>query len=142
MVQMKIAICTSGKVKEPIKTLLLNYLNRISKYAATELKEYKSKDYEKKLIESKNKSFLVLLDERGKELDSKELASFLEEHTGKNICFAIGPAEGFSGALKKEADFTLSLSRLTLQHDLAALVLSEALYRSFTIINNHPYHKD
>ena len=142
MVQMKIAICTSGKVKEPIKTLLLNYLNRISKYTAVELKEYKSKDYEKKLIESKNKNFLVLLDERGEELDSKGLANFLKKHLDKNICFAIGSAEGFSGALKKEADFTLSLSRLTLQHDLATLVLSEALYRSFAIINNHPYHKD
>ena len=141
MVQMKIAICTSGKVKEPIKTLLLNYLNRISKHTTAELKEYK-KDYEKKLIESKNKSFLVLLDERGKALDSKDLAEFLEKHMDKNVCFAVGPAEGFSETLKKEADFTLSLSRLTLQHDLAALVLSEALYRSFTIINNHPYHKD
>ena len=85
---------------------------------------------------------LVLLDSRGKQLSSEELAEFLErEQIGAvPLLFAVGGSDGFSEETRKHAGFTLSLGKMTLPHELARVVLMEQIYRAFTILKHHPYH--
>ena len=74
---------------------------------------------------------------------SEELADFIREHQERNpapLVFAVGPADGFSEQLRGQADFVLSLGKMTLAHELARVVLLEQVYRAFTILKRHPYH--
>jgi len=86
---------------------------------------------------------LILLDERGKNLHSPDLASLLQHHADqstKNLVFLIGGAYGVSDAVKKRADFCWSLSNLVFPHMLVRLILAEQLYRACTIMRNEKYH--
>jgi 23S rRNA (pseudouridine1915-N3)-methyltransferase len=81
---------------------------------------------------------LVLLDERGEDLTTRQFAALL----GSETAFAIGGADGFSEKTRKESDLLLRLSSLTLAHALAQVVLLEQLYRAATLLTGHPYHRD
>ena len=73
----------------------------------------------------------------------KSWPRFLREHQDRNplpLVFAIGPADGFSDALRAKADFVLSIGKMTLAHELARVVLLEQVYRAFTVLKGHPYH--
>jgi 23S rRNA (pseudouridine1915-N3)-methyltransferase len=86
---------------------------------------------------------LVLLDERGKNLFSPDVAGLLQknaEQGTKNLIFLIGGAYGVSDAVKKRADFCWSLSNLVFPHMLVRLILAEQLYRACTIMRNEKYH--
>jgi 23S rRNA (pseudouridine1915-N3)-methyltransferase len=86
---------------------------------------------------------LILLDSRGKQLSSEELAQFINDYQDRNpqpLLFAIGAADGFSDTVRSAASQTLSLGKMTLAHELARVVLLEQLYRAFTILKRHPYH--
>lgn len=84
---------------------------------------------------------LVLLDSRGEQLSSEELAAFLGNYSESNpLIFAVGPANGFSEEARQQAKLVLSLGKMTLAHELARVVLLEQLYRAFTILKGHPYH--
>lgn len=105
------------------------------------------KGYEVRLLEVKTSKLnlkiphqarLVALDERGKELNTRQFAALLAEPT----VFVIGGADGLDPALKKEASFLLRLSALTLPHALAQVVLCEQLYRAATLLTGHPYHRN
>jgi 23S rRNA (pseudouridine1915-N3)-methyltransferase len=85
-----------------------------------------------------------LLDERGRQLSSPELAQELARRMNAGsagMAFLIGGAEGLPEGARAAADFTLSLGRMTLAHRLARLVLCEQLYRALSIIKGEPYHK-
>ena len=86
---------------------------------------------------------VVLLDERGRQLDSKGLAGKLADwqSDGRDLCFVIGGPDGLSEACKQRADFTWSLSELTLPHGLARVLLAEQLYRAWSLQSGHPYHR-
>ncbi len=86
---------------------------------------------------------VVLLDERGKQLSSKSLASRLSEWQtdGRDLCFIIGGPDGVSGLVRQRADWMWSLSQLTLPHGLARALLSEQLYRAWSLQTGHPYHR-
>jgi 23S rRNA (pseudouridine1915-N3)-methyltransferase len=86
---------------------------------------------------------LVLLDERGKHLNSKLLADRLSDWQldGRNLSFIIGGPDGVSPACRERADFTWSLSDLTLPHGLARVLLAESLYRAWSLQAGHPYHR-
>jgi 23S rRNA (pseudouridine1915-N3)-methyltransferase len=86
---------------------------------------------------------VVALDERGKEYTSAELARRLEAWMagGRDVALVIGGADGLSREVLARADETLALSRMTLAHRLARLVLVEQLYRAMTIVRGEPYHK-
>ena len=89
------------------------------------------------------KSTLVLMDSRGKEFSSEQFAKFLGDYQERNplpIVFAIGGADGFSNATRSAAQYTISLGKMTLAHELARVVLLEQIYRAFTILKRHPYH--
>jgi len=101
--------------------------------------------YEVKILEVKAKNIripaqsrLVALDERGKDLTTKQFAALLGEPT----TFIIGGADGLDPAIRKEASLLLRLSALTLPHALAQVVLCEQLYRAATLLTGHPYHRE
>ncbi len=87
--------------------------------------------------------FLVLLDERGRALSSTDLAGKLEDwqRDGRNLCFVIGGPDGVSADVRTRADFTWSLSSLTLPHGLARILVAEQLYRAWSLNAGHPYHR-
>ena len=86
----------------------------------------------------------VLLDERGKQLTSKRLADRLEawQSDGRDLAFIIGGPDGVGDAIRQRADFSWSLSELTLPHGLARILLSEQLYRAWSLASGHPYHRE
>ncbi len=89
------------------------------------------------------KSTLVLMDSQGKQYSSEEFARFLGDYQDRNsmpLVFAVGPADGFSEAVRTAAQHTISLGAMTLAHELARVVLLEQVYRAFTIMKGHPYH--
>ena len=87
---------------------------------------------------------VIVLDERGGELTTRELAGWLGSRMqqGEDLAFLIGGADGLAPAVRSRSDFTLALSRLTLPHALARVLLCEQLYRAHCILANHPYHRD
>ena len=145
---MKIKVAWIGKTKEPaIEALTDEYLKRISRYAevaGVALKDeaailsLASGEWQK----NRERHKLVLLDSRGKQFSSEELAAFLEREqvNATPLLFAIGGSDGFSEEARRLAGFMLSLGKMTLPHELARVVLVEQLYRAFTILKNHPYH--
>ena len=86
---------------------------------------------------------VVLLDERGKQLSSKVLAAQLSrwQADGRDLCFVIGGPDGVADTCKRRADFTWSLSQLTLPHGLARVLFAEQLYRAHSLHTGHPYHR-
>ncbi len=138
---MKLKIAWIGRTKErAIVELTAEYLKRVSRYVSAEGVELAS---EAAVLKQADKASLVLLDARGKQLSSEELARFLDEHQTRGtqaLLFVIGPANGFSEGVRRRAGFQLSLGKMTLAHELARVVLLEQLYRGFTILKGHPYH--
>lgn len=88
--------------------------------------------------------FVVLLDERGKALSSRDLGERLTDwqSAGRDLCFLIGGPDGVSDECAARADFRWSLSKMTLPHGLARVLFSEQLYRAWTLTQGHPYHRD
>jgi 23S rRNA (pseudouridine1915-N3)-methyltransferase len=88
--------------------------------------------------------FVVLLDERGKALSSRELGEHLTDwqSAGRDLCFLIGGPDGVSDDCAARANFRWSLSRMTLPHGLARVMFAEQLYRAWTLTQGHPYHRD
>jgi len=87
---------------------------------------------------------VVLLDERGKQLSSSGLAARLTgwQSEGRDLCFVIGGPDGVSSACRERANFTWSLSELTLPHGLARVLFAEQLYRAWSLQSGHPYHRE
>lgn len=144
-----------GKTKEPaIQSLTDEYLKRISRYAQVEglaLRDEaallqmcgRAAPAKASKTTGAGKATLVLMDSRGKQFSSEELARFLGDYQDRNplpLVFAVGPADGFSEAARSGAQHTISLGRMTLAHELARVVLLEQVYRAFTILKGHPYH--
>src|SRR5450432_3710591 len=87
---------------------------------------------------------LLALDERGKAITTQGLSVMLAEwmRDGSHPAFAIGGADGLSAEVKERAQKLVSLSALTLPHGLARVVLAEQIYRAWTILARHPYHRE
>ena len=107
-------------------------------------KQQKEKEGELILKSIEDKSFVVLLDKRGKEYRSVEFASWLgnKQQTVKSLTFVVGGPYGFSQAVYDRADGMVSLSRMTLSHQMVRLVFIEQVYRACTILKNEPYHHE
>ncbi len=145
--------------------LSLSYLNegcaefagRLKRYlplSITEIKEHKTgrKQDLQRIIATEGENleqripagtFVIALDQRGKSLSSEKLAELMSDHMVRSIpewTLLIGGPYGLSETLRKRADLILSLSTMTLTHQMARLLLLEQLYRCCTIIRNEPYH--
>ena len=109
------------------------------------IKEYQKRIPDIKIIpvtkESKIPQHYIALTEEGITYTSKEFAEMITKLNQKDINFVIGPAEGLSETITKNAQKCISLSKLTFPHEIALLLLIEQLYRAHTIKTNHPYHK-
>jgi 23S rRNA (pseudouridine1915-N3)-methyltransferase len=132
---------------KPAQQLTRLYLDRISEhYSEIESAVFRTEDallekFEKQ--RSRSAPLFVFLDSRGKQLSSEQLADWIGKQRDQGqqlIVFAIGPADGWSEAARKRANLLLSFGPMTLPHELARAVLSEQLYRAFTILSGHPYH--
>ncbi len=132
------------------------YLERLQKYAHTEWVEVKPARIKKgrptkEILATEGKSiakrlgrdYIIALAQSGKAYDSEGLAARIDQLSlGHNrLTFVIGGPLGISKEILEGANETLSLSRLTLTHEMSRLLLLEQLYRAFTIINNEKYHK-
>lgn len=117
-------------------------LRAASSAAATE--KIKDREGETVLRAIADGSHVVLLDEQGKQLTSMELARLISRRqtsSTQELAFIVGGPLGSSGALKRRADMCLSLSRFTLTHEMARLILVEQVYRAFAILRGLPYPK-
>ena len=144
---MKLRIAWIGRTRSsPIQSLTAEYLKRLSRYAACEALELSSEAALLKLVAksaARTPPVLVLLDARGRQLTSEEIANFLDYHQAhgtQELLFAVGPADGWSDDTRTRASNILSFGKVTLPHELARVVLLEQLYRGFTILKGHPYH--
>ena len=110
--------------------------NTVTKTARTE-------EWQRVLEKAAKNSLLVLLDERGKQLTSIDFAEQIDswQHAGQDITFIIAGADGVNDEDRKAVDFLLALSHLTLPHELARVLFIEQVYRAWTILTNHPYHR-
>ena len=139
---MRIKIFAVDKLKKEYNKLAVaDYLERIKYYIPIEIIEV-TEEKLPKLISKENLN--IILDEKSNELTSVELAQFLQKlltNQSKDIAFFIGGATGLPKEVKEKGDYILSLSRLTLPHEIARVILLEQIYRAFTIINNEKYHK-
>jgi 23S rRNA (pseudouridine1915-N3)-methyltransferase len=134
------------------------YLNRIKHFFPIEVTEVTSgrgrqgsKDgsimraQSARLLEAVPKlGYTVVLDERGRPMDSLKFARLLERLTidqPHGVTFVLGGDAGFGDAVRQRADLLLSLSAMTLPHQLARVVLLEQIYRACTLMRNIPYHK-
>ena len=148
MNQVKLRVCWIGKTKEAaIQSLTAEYVKRLARYLPTETLEASGESAllaQLKKAPGRTQPLLVLLDAGGRQMSSEELASFLQQHQDRGtqaLWFAVGPADGFSDQARAAASFRLSLGKMTLAHELARVVLLEQLYRAFTILHGHPYHR-
>lgn len=155
---MKIQIWSVGKNHEPyVKEGILDFSKRISRYYPLEwhiipvpkntgmLSEADLKKSEAKTILDwlQKDDYLVALDERGKEMDSEQLAGFIElraNESTRQLVFLIGGAFGLDQTVLQRANYRWSLSKLVFPHQLVRLILTEQLYRACTIIRNEKYH--
>jgi 23S rRNA (pseudouridine1915-N3)-methyltransferase len=150
---MKFRFVWIGKTRDKNwRALQEEYLQRLSHFVKFEITEIKditadnSLEIEsKRILENVNQSsFVCLLDVKGRSISSHELAAELEKWQNrglKEIVFVIGGAKGVSSEVVERANYSLSLSFLTLTHEMARVVLVEQLYRAFTIIKGFPYQK-
>ena len=114
------------------------YLQRMPRGYEVELLQLRPKDTAKLREKIPRHARLVALDERGKDLSTKQFAALLAEPTA----FVIGGADGLDPAIRKDAALLLRLSALTLPHALAQIVLCEQIYRAATLLTGHPYHRE
>ena len=131
------------------KTAVDDYLKRLGRHGAYEITIVKAGDREavsERLLEASSGCYRIALDERGETPTTRKLAERFDrlEMAGevKTVAFLIGAADGHTADLRKSCDMTLSLSSMTMQHELALIVLLEQLYRLATIKAGSPYHRD
>ncbi len=146
---MRLKLISVGRQQaDPFSPLVEDYSKRISKFLPIDTLVLKPGKGEKiagrMLKEAKNSQVLVAMDELGKEVDSKGFARLVSSWMNRGISevtIVVGGADGLQEQVKKQADLQLSLSKMTLPHRLARLILIEQIYRALCIIRNVPYQK-
>lgn len=140
---MKIALIAVGKTNtKELQETIADYEKRISRYSPFEFIETTDEKLEKNLEKFER---VYLLDEKGKEYTSVELAAFMEKQLNmgpKSIAFVVGGPFGFTQPVRDLADGTIALSKMTFPHDLVRTIFLEQLYRAFTILKNEKYHHE
>ncbi len=157
---MKIRLLTVGATGDRnMREAIDKYVTRIGHYAPFEMKTLPDVKITRSTTEEKQKEMegerflsqvspgdrLILLDERGKEKTSREFAAEIGRLLSimqRDVIFVIGGPYGFSRAMYDRADAMLSLTRMTMTHEMVRLFFTEQLYRAFTILHNEPYHHD
>src|SRR5262249_40417461 len=141
----KISLLMLGKTRRPEMCALLDdYVKRIRRSCAIEVAEVRDADAALKKIDTDRAATAILLDGGGRMMDSNGLARWLgdlRDHGTRQVIFVCGNAEGFPEGLRARIPQKLSLSPMTLSHELTRVVLAEQLYRAFAILSGSPYPK-
>mgnify|MGYP000881565510 CR=1 FL=1 len=153
---MKLHFVWIGKTKDRhCAALTTDYLARLARFASCEVSELKepsghtneqrvAQEGEKILAAIARDDYVVLLDERGRQFSSPALAEFIgarQQAASKRLAFILGGFAGVSEAVRQRANLVWSLSQLTLPHEIARVVVTEQLYRAYTLLAGLPYHK-
>jgi 23S rRNA (pseudouridine1915-N3)-methyltransferase len=123
------------------------YLVRIRRFAPCEtlfLSSAQAEQLTARILKESEQSFRVVLDERGRQSSSEELAEFISEHqvrSTRRVSLIVGGAEGQAERIRLQANWLWALSRLTLQHELALMLALEQVYRAYSILSGAPYHR-
>lgn len=98
----------------------------------------------KRILEAAGRDYLIALDERGQEVTTLQLADRMQTWLGggRDVSLVIGGADGLHADIKSRADWLWGLSKLTLPHGMVRVLLAEQLYRAWSVINHHPYHRE
>lgn len=151
---MKLLIAAIGKMKDasPEAALLREYSKRLSwklavkefdiKHADTATRQQKEADALLTACEGYER--IIALDERGKDLGSRELAqqfSAWQQQGASSVALIIGGADGLHESVRKKANLTIAFGRATWPHMLVRAMAAEQLYRIWAILENHPYHR-
>lgn len=152
---MHIVLCAVGRIKAgPEKALFDHYRKRIpwafDVHEVVEQRKLPTDELRKQeaaLLMAKvpDGARVVVLDERGKDLGSRELAQRLggwQDDGIRQTAFIIGGADGVDKSLRERADLVLSFGKLTWPHMLVRSLLAEQVYRAHAILSGHPYHRD
>ncbi|MBD5315602.1 MAG: 23S rRNA (pseudouridine(1915)-N(3))-methyltransferase RlmH [Bacteroides sp.] len=157
---MKIVLMTVGKTTtEYLRKGIEMYTARINRYMQFELNELPDIRNTKSLTEAQQKEregelilsalqpsdAVVLLDERGREMTSREFADEIDRYGirgTKRLVYIVGGPYGFSAKVYDRANAKLSLSRMTYPHEMVRLFFTEQIYRAMTILRGEPYHHD
>jgi 23S rRNA (pseudouridine1915-N3)-methyltransferase len=146
---MKINIIAIGKCKKnsPEHAIIEEYTKRSAWQINIKEKDNSNQKDEAAFLTSSipNNAKIIILDDRGENLKSTELAKIIENwqiNGTSEICILIGGADGHLQSTRDKGDLILSFGKLTLPHMLMRAVLSEQIYRIQTIISGHPYHRD
>lgn len=148
---MKITVITIGKKHEAwIQPGIFRFLERLRPPFATEMvilshssfegDRARQEESERILTRLDPDDFIILLDERGKNLSSPELSNLISSHINKHIVFIIGGAYGVNDDLRQRSNVVWSLSKLVFPHQLVRLILAEQLYRAQEIYRGSQYH--
>jgi 23S rRNA (pseudouridine1915-N3)-methyltransferase len=143
---MKIRLIMLGKTRrEELRALLKDYTSRIRHYAEIEITELPgASPAALRKLKLDSASTLVLLDAAGKQPTSQQFARWLgdlRDRGTRELVFLCGDADGFPAELRNAAKHKISLSTLTMPHELARVALAEQIYRAFAILAGHPYPK-
>ncbi len=141
---MRIQILAVGKnMPSWVTTGYQEYAKRITPFATLELAEVKSTKPQALLDKLPAKNIIIALDVKGKGWDTPALAKHLQQwrDDAQHLSFVIGGPDGLDPAVLAKVDMKWSLSALTFPHPLVRIVLIEQLYRAFSILHSHPYHR-
>lgn len=155
-----IKVIAVGKIKESaLETLMADYQHRIEPYSKIMVESLKDEptsedaslnqlaietECQAILSRIKNEDYVILLELKGKLIDSESLAQEIQKgynQSSKNIVFVIGGSMGVNDSVRQRANILWKLSANTFPHQIVRLLVLEQIYRSFRILNNHPYHK-
>ena len=154
---MKLRILSVGhKMPGWVEEACKEYLKRMPREFTTEIIEIKpdkraagknalqvQEAESKRILEAVGRDYLVALDEHGQEVTTLQLAERMQkwQGDGRDVALVIGGADGLHPDVKTRADWQWSLSKLTLPHGMVRVLLAEQLYRGWSVITNHPYHR-
>ena len=141
-------VCVGHKMPQWVETATQDYVKRMPRECAIEIKELKpdlnpAKEAVKIREAIPKGAYIIALDERGTDISTAQMAKQMDAWRllGADIALLIGGADGLDPQLKKEAQVMWRLSSLTMPHAMARVLLVEQLYRAWTILQGHPYHR-
>jgi 23S rRNA (pseudouridine1915-N3)-methyltransferase len=142
-------IAVGHKMPAWVETSANDYIKRMPKDFPIEVKELKPdispvKEGLKILESLPKNATIIAMDERGRDLTTMQLTQMMQDwrQEGKDVVFLIGGADGLSQEIKQKSTTLIRLSSMTLPHAMARLILIEQLYRAYTILQGHPYHRE
>ena len=150
-------LCVGTRMPTWVDAGLQHYATRMPRECALEIRAFPvekrpksgavsaqvQREGERLLAALAHNCLVIAVDERGKAWSTRQLAAYLEEwlSSGMDVAFLIGGPDGLSSACRERADYQWSVSALTLPHGLVRVIVAEQLYRAWSILRNHPYHR-